>query len=414
MMISKKEKELPHILFLPVFLLLSAFILSNTIFHNSSMLLPLMSGFYVINILLLVLYALKTKTTIKKKFLLLPAISLFISLCTIISCSIYNIQIQTYDLINVLIKAVNLFCYIILFINIKINKNQFLYLMKLFVILGVAACIYNFIFNFYDILNFYKITSTYDLSLNSIFSNRNQFGAYLFLATVAYNFYNDRKKITAKNYVIYGLFILNIILTMSRGAILATGIFVILILLYNKKYKTIIFLLILAILLAIIVNQYFPIFKFISDNILRTDTGTTGRTKIWATALSIWKNGSIMFGTGYYSGLEIAKTSYAFKYSQFHSYYCDLLVEGGIAQLLFISIIIFLCYRNSQKCKDIYLKRTMTASFISILVFSFFESVNFLALGYADMLYTIFYMTVPILLSNIKNNNYGGEFYVCN
>lgn len=412
---TKKEKIIPNMLFLSVFLLLLSFFISNVLVKKSSLLLPLMSGCYILNIFFLILYLAKNNIKIKKKYFIYPALLLIISLLTVgINCNWTIDKINYYDLINSFVKTLNIFCYVIVFININITKEQVLYLMKLFAYLGISACLYNIIFNYNDVIHFYNISSTYDLTLKSFFSNRNQFGAYLFISCIAYTIYLDGKKREIKNYFIYFLFIFNIILTMSRGAILATTIFIGFNLIKEKKYKKIFTILSICFCSIIFISEFFPVLDFIEKNIIRLDTGTTGRTKIWSIAKKIWKETSIFFGAGYYNGLEIAKNRYYFKYGQFHSYFYDLLVDGGLILLGYITFILIKCYMISKNCIDIKIKNITTSAFLSVIIFSFFESVNFLSLGYADMLYTIFFMTLPILTSNITNNNKGDDNNVCN
>lgn len=408
MEISKKDKKLPNILFLSVFLLLLSFIISNMVLKSSAYLLPIMATFYILNIVLLFLFYYERNIIIKKQYFILPACSLILSVSTIIYLVSFNLNIDFKDVINSLVKALNLLLYFVMIINIKIDKKQIKYLMKLFVTLGIIACIYNLIANFKEVISFYKITSTYDVSLNSFFSNRNQFGAYLFLAIVAYTYYLDSKKINLKNIIVYGLFFINIIFTMSRGAILATMIFVVIYLILKKQIKILTILTVLGITFLIIISMFFPIMEFIETNLIRLDSGNTGRTAIWSIAKNVYKDGSILFGNGYYNGIAIAKETYLFKYSQFHSYYYDLLVSGGITELIFTSSLLIFCLKKAVKeSQESNYKKIYISSFVAIFVFSIFESVNFLSLGYADMLYTIFYMTVPLMISNIKQKNGG-------
>ena len=103
---------------------------------------------------------------------------------------------------------------------------------------------------------------------------------------------------------------------------------------------------------------------------------------------------------------EIAK-----KISEYNPEYVQVSLEGGKKTNDYIrGKNVYKKVATAIKCLKKY---NIFVSISSRAFLSIFESVNFLSLGYADMLYTIFFMTIPIILSNMNDIQKGGKGYVC-
>ena len=91
-----------------------------------------------------------------------------------------------------------------------------------------------------------------------------------------------------------------------------------------------------------------------------------------------------------------------FSSHEFHSFYIETLVGGGIIDLLlhliiliFISARIKVIYKNDRKIGALYF-----SAYISLLVYAMFESASIFSMGYVGTLFTIFIVTIPLLYSN--------------
>src|SRR5690606_1234772 len=100
------------------------------------------------------------------------------------------------------------------------------------------------------------------------------------------------------------------------------------------------------------------------------------------------------------TGVDIAKENGLLQ-GQFHSFYIDVLVSGGIVELLFILItLIYVITKCMKHCPDSSFRNNYIAAILSIFVLAFFESIGFFSIGYVDTIYTIFFITIPLLMSN--------------
>ena len=275
--------------------------------------------------------------------------------------------------------------------------------MEYITIFSLVACIYNILFNWIEIVNLRYITSSYDVDLRSFFTNRNQFAAFLFISLVANCYICSEKKVTVRHICIFILQIFNLVLTMSRGGILACSIFLFILFLQNvRKFKVFITTTSICLITICIIVTNNEFMNFINNNIFRINKGTTGRTDIWRMGINIAMNNNIISGVGFYTGLQIAKPM-GFRYSQFHSLFVDAIVGGGFIELMFLVCIMFYITRRCLKlCMDTKYKKIYRASIIAMWILGVFESVSFFSIGYVDTLYTIFFITIPLLLSNLS------------
>lgn len=102
--------------------------------------------------------------------------------------------------------------------------------LKVIVLLGIISCIYNIVINWSEMLKIFTITNSYQVRFQSFFDNRNKFGSFMFTSIFAQImlFYLDKEKNKRKLFRFLAcliLFILNLLLTLSRGAILVSALF---------------------------------------------------------------------------------------------------------------------------------------------------------------------------------------------
>ncbi|NMB26780.1 MAG: O-antigen ligase family protein [Tissierellia bacterium] len=280
--------------------------------------------------------------------------------------------------------------------------------MKLIVYLGLVASLYNILANFSEMFNILNINNPYAVNFSSFYLNRNSFAQLLFMATIANTFLytNERTKF---NLICYFIFSINIFATLSRTVIACVLIFfsILLIIHFRKEIKAQNFILTLIISLVIIIRSNQEVSSFITNMIIRKDYGTSGRLVLWNFAFEILNKTNWVLGIGYISSVDIIKRM-GYSLNEFHSFYIETLVGGGIIDL-FLHILIFIfCFKN---VKIIYYNDNITgivyfAAYISFLLYGLVESVSFFTMGYVGTLFTIFIVTIPLLYSN--SFKYGG------
>ena len=319
------------------------------------------------------------------------------------------------DIANIFSVLVNIYIFIYLCSKFKITKEEFISFMKKMLILGLISCIYNIFANWSDILNIFNAKDSYSVSISSFFPNRNQYGLFMLICIISSLYIIIKEK--SKKYILTQiLFIISLILTMSRNAILGLvilyGLYIVLniknmILKLTKKQKIILTSSIIVILLiGIILLFSVPmIWETIDKLFLRTDTISTGsgRTIVWKNGINITKNNPIL-GVGRFTGVSLNTNQYNSPLTQFHSIYIETLVSYGIlglASLVYLFITIIKKVLNS-KIQTIE-KKIMLSSIIVFLVLSCFETTCRFAAGYVDTIYMIFFFTIPLIYANIKS-----------
>lgn len=399
--LSNKEKHRPRALFRVIVVMFLPFFISFSILDTKNHILPLVAFAYIIQSIIIAKTFFKKRVKISIIFMTICLI--IIQLLTIISDSVAGININGNDFINVLAKALNFFLFFGIMINVKLNKNQILFFMKCLVVFAFIGSAYNMIINWDIIANLQHITSSYQVELKSFFPNRNQFGMFLFISIIAHHYIITSSAANKKSIFVLLIQILNLVLTMSRGSILALIVFYGI--LYIKHFKNIkilasIMLMLSTMILLIISNEQLK--DFIIKNIIRADVGIAGRNDVWNMGFDVFIQNNIINGVGFYTGVEIAKSK-GFQFDQFHSFYIDTLVSGGLLELLFIiSILVYVYRRCLKNCGEKEFKRIYVASMGGVFATSFFESVSLFSIGYVDTIFTIFFITIPILLSNME------------
>ena len=210
-------------LFTSIIIMFLPFFISFTLLETTNYLLPLVAFAYILQTIIISSSYLKDK--VYYKVIIFTIILMVIQLITVASNSLLGINTNYNDYINLTAKTVNYFLLFGIMLNIKTTKENIIYFMKYMIIFAIIACLYNIVKNWTLILNLTNITSSYQVDLKSFFPNRNQFGMFLFIAIVANNYRTLVSKKNSAYYMVNFLLIMNLMMTMSRGAILAVLIF---------------------------------------------------------------------------------------------------------------------------------------------------------------------------------------------
>lgn len=341
------------------------------------------------------------KKIINTRFLIFSFILTISQLITLLISSL-TIGINYLDIINVFARFVSVFIFLCIPSKISISKDEFRRFMLLISILGLVASIYNMVINFKEALNILNISNAYEVNFNSFYLNRNGFAQLLLFSVIANSFLYSETQRRYKLFF-YLLYFINIFLTLSRTVLASVIIFLIVSsVIYKRniiKNSIAIFIFIIGLIILITIKP--EIWNFIIDMVIRKETGTSGRTDLWSVGIHILNNTNWIFGVGYISSIDIIN-SLGFSLHEFHSFYIETLVGGGIIDLLLHFIILIfimrrvrIIYKNDRKIGALYF-----SAYISLLFYTLFESASIFTIGYVGTLFTIFIITIPLLYSN--------------
>lgn len=380
---------------------LFSIILCYTILKNSSLLIYFYALSFLIEIFAFVNSIYKKKIKLNKHSVLIFGVFLFIMISPIITNIILGIETNYYDLLSIIFKCTNFFFLFCVTRELTISEANLKKFFKTIIIIGVIACLYNFVFCYKDILGIVSATSSYQVNIKSFFVDRNMFGDFMIISVLSCYYYfakSDKKK--TRNLLI-GLFAINSFMTFSRTSIVSIAL-IIMYMLYNEYRKSKRFIIIALVFFALIILLFSSNIKsFMSVFIVREDNFSTGRTTIWKIGFNIFKSNPIN-GIGYYTGVGIAN-NIGMNHSQFHSFFIDSLVGYGLVGLVFnFWIYLYSFITCVKKCKDNKYKQIYIISFIVILIQMFIESVSVFSVGYSDLITTIFYISIPLLLANME------------
>lgn len=376
-------------------------LLSSTVL-NAAYLMPLYVICYGLSVSLLILYFVKYKVCAKKSDLKYTIIFLVILLTTFISDAVLNVKIAQNDFFDMIIKVIN-FTLLTCFIPIdNYSLEDYKPFFKMIYFIGIISGLYNFAVNINTILHFTSITNSYMVSLSSFFANRNTYGMFLFITIFCCKYLLKLTTVNKKSYYFGFLFLLiNLLLTMSRGAILATTIFLLSDFLFNssvskkKVCRTIIIIVLIIFITAIYLKLNPNLLEIVQRLFIRKNVGTTGRNALWIKGFNIAKSYNLFNGVGFYTGIGFTNGDI-----QFHSFFIDTIVECGLFGLLFKTSIIIKTYVSLMKnTLNKSIRWFYKSGYMSLIFLCFFESVNFFSLGFTETQFTLFFLTIPIIMS---------------
>ncbi|WP_438477771.1 O-antigen ligase family protein [Streptococcus pluranimalium] len=404
--ISKRSNKLQSLLFSFIFAMLIPTIVYSTIINDIKVLTVLMLFAYILMYVIFIYYI----RFVPRIGLIFTLILILVSLLNFIAIYFTNDIIDIQDIASMLAKYLSYFLFFLCLKNETLHSKDFMFFLKKFIILAIIACIYNLIANRSNFSQLVTINSSYEVNFKSFFGNRNQFGGFLFLSNIALVYYNYVSERLEKLFIPCSFIMINInlLLTMSRSALLATGIFYFLLLLYfvsKLSLKANIIFLINVILLFFIMRSQVVV-NIINKYFIRADVGDSGRFDIWQQGINIFLSNNIILGSGSNAAIQIAHYQ-GVKVNQFHNFFIETLLDGGLVNLsLMLLTILFVLFttlkRMPSELKE--LKLIYTFSLISLTVLLTVESVNFFGLGLVDTLYGIFFIAIPMMLTNKSLN----------
>ena len=146
-------------------------------------------------------------------------------------------------------------------------------------------------------------------------------------------------------------------------------------------------------------------FNMINTLFIRMDTleNGSGRFSVWQNGLRIGSEFDFLFGVGRYKALELNKTLFNNSLEYFHSMYIEKFASNGIVGLRLLIYLLKFVWNKVSVCINMGYKIILKSALVSFYVFSIFETTTRFSIGYADTTFLIFFFTIPILISSIKN-----------
>lgn len=370
---------------------------------------------YILEVIIM-LYAIRNniKKISNKKLSILLLFFLVQILTQLINYFKWN-SIEIEDIIHIFSVTINVFIFIFCCSYAEINKNDLIKFMKKMVLLGIIACIYNLFINGITMLNISNLVSSYSVSFSSFFPNRNQFGIFLLISIISNMYLKQESEKKIYRYFIDILFIINLVLTMSRTSII--GLITVFVAKFYFDYKNkgkkisfikailIIILICLIVLGIIYILENEDVLKLIDTLFIRTDNIETasGRVTVWENGINIVTENNLLLGVGRFMGIEFNKTIYGSDLENFHSIYVETFVIYGIVGLVLLAILLIYIIKNIKLSKiPKEIKSILLISIIVFLIISAFETTTRLSIGYADTISLIYFITIPIICANMK------------
>lgn len=331
-----------------------------------------------------------------------------ISLAAILTITLFiqsfssSIYFDKNDYINVPVRFVAFCTFLCILSRVSISKSGLLKFFKGMVVLGAIASIFNLIINYDQLLNVFNVRNAYAYNFQSFYLNRNTYAQLLFFSIVANTvlFMKNKTRIGLFLYILFGF---NLIATFSRASLLAVTVFFLTYFFVANRRRFTKKATIVAggVMAFTLIWMSSNLKEFIVETLIRSDVGSTKRTGIWDVAFQLLHETSWLFGIGEFSAVNYLNR-FGYSNSQFHSFYVETLVSGGLVlSIFFIGVLLFIArkikiiVKNDKQVGTVYL-----AGFISILVYVFFESISFFTMGYVGTLYSVFFISIPLMYSN--------------
>src|SRR5699024_12583105 len=115
----------------------------------------------------------------------------------------------------------------------------------------------------------------------------------------------------------------------------------------------------------------------------------------------IWREHGILLGSGGFRGVTLAQ-EHGMEFSEFHSFLIETLVSGGLAELLFLLAVLALVWTQVAKSAlDSRRRHVLVASAAGVAGLSCVESVSLFTIGLVGTIITIFFISLPLLCSEL-------------
>ncbi len=408
------DRSVPYILWFAIGVMLLPFVLVFELGVSGRSLEVLVTIAWISQMVALVSLLMGRRVPVLREGLVLAGLFVVFQSLTALSVLLSDRELDTRDFVSLVARAITMLIILAVFPMIRVRMERLAVFLGGFLVFALLACLYNLIANWGMLTMITSVASTYQLEFRSFFPNRNQFGAVLFLSLVAHALLVviRRRGLRLWNVLAIVAQFVSLVLTFSRGALLAALVFALVLLVprvARTAWRTFFLIAASATIIGFVAANYSLVAEVLLY-ILRPEVGASGRVEIWRTGLTIWGDHNVLLGTGLFTGIQAA-SSEGFAFDQFHSLYIDTLVDGGILQLVLLSMVFGLVVGRLGRSRcDSDVKRIWIAAFAGFLVLGAVESVSVFSIGFVDSLYTVFFVGLPLLLANVvKLPSFEGE-----
>lgn len=386
-------------LIIPIYIysiLLSVFLEQKNIFTNKYTI--IIQGALAIIIFLLFFMLCKYENFYVKDLLFFNAYIIYTIFNYLITIQFYLGEIS--DIVEIFVHLLSLLFYLFILPRLtSLNKNDLSIILKTYIISIFCYCLIYFLYNINAISNIMKFR-VWQWDYSGIFGNRNVFGTYLFFSFISC-VYIMLNKFSWKYLAVLLFLLINIILTLSRTALLGIITFLIVLVwvlrdeIITKKLRIIVMI---SFVLFLILFVKTDISIFIKDFVLRIGAGTSGRSFVWNKGLKAFI-ASPIFGMGINSEQFITSNFPG----GFHNLYLEILTSGGIILFILYMLIFYNLFRKLTLVKyyDKFYYAYAVAMIFAWLIMAFFEPLNVFHLSGRVGLSGIFIFALP--LSYISN-----------
>jgi hypothetical protein len=306
-----------------------------------------------------------------------------------------------------IIPIIYLATFLVMLGNYKISMAGLRKINALFILIMVFAALYNIVMNIGDITSFLDITNSYEVSFSSFYDNRNTFGFFMGFASIITIFNLKSEKVKSKR-IIYILclilFILSLLLTLSRAPLVMLILFFVIYIIRTIDMKSI-FKLTIILSICILALLHFVGGEFISDNLIRSEAGSTGRDGIFDYGKSIYLSNNLFIGSGYDTPFTHLEAD--LKHSTFHNAYLTTLITGGIAKFTLYIIILITSLATALKLRRY--NKDLGMFFIALLigyaVYGLFESSFLLQSTPGSFVMTLYLLFISVYMLNYAKHN---------
>lgn len=285
--------------------------------------------------------------------------------------------------------------------RIAISRPHVEALLRIFLWIAAIAVLYNIVVNAASFSQVLTVSSGYELSFRSFFANRNQFGSFLFISLIAHFLYLQGRKLNLRHALFLLLQVLSLVMTLSRGALVACVVLLGIMLLLHIQAKP---LVVVIAFITILLGSWILIARGngfgIIDDALRFEAGLSGRDTIWQIGYDTWRASNPFLGVGSFRGVELAQAR-SMTHSEFHSFFIETLVGGGLFELALVLCILVVAARRAMSHRNEYAK-VFIAGFAGLLPLSVVESISFFTIGFVGTIYTLTFITLPMLLGPLE------------
>lgn len=289
----------------------------------------------------------------------------------------------------------------------ELSKEMYIKILNLIIVTVAVMAGYSLIFHFDKFANAISITSAYGNELSSFLLSNHEYALYLLLGSQACIFcyqFSAEKKDNKRFFYLMALavFIVNIILTYSRTALLGlmAMLLIYIFISYNNRVKK---HLVFSLIIAVIAFFFSPnLQRFVTQTVLK-DNNDAGRLVMWEYGINLFKDSTLFEKlTGY--GYTII-TNYLNNFSNhksFHNAYIQVLLQYGLIGLLFFIGVIVASIVNSVKV--LHHNRFIGAMFLSMSLSAtayMFTNTTLIMQSYIDsFMLTIFIIILPLYVKN--------------